>query len=93
MTLNYWHQQLSAYLPNLSIKYPKKAPNITFIVSIGIKIVGSFHPIINARGANRINDIITPFSAPLIFKFVLEMKKPATIQNIIAEKLASQVRF
>ena len=64
-----------------------------FIVIIGIKIAGSCHPIINARGTSRINDINTPFAGPLIFKFVLDMKNPATIQNVRAEKFASHVSF
>lgn len=64
-----------------------------FMIIIGIKIVGSCHPIINARGVRRIIDIINPFTAPLAFNFVVDMKKPAAIQNVKADKFASLILF
>jgi len=66
----------SVVTPNLSIKYLSKAPKIIFIIVIGIKVVGSCHPMMNARGMSRINDIVTPLTEPFRFNSVLDMKKP-----------------
>lgn len=77
----------------LLIEYPSNPPSIIVIIAIGIKDVGSFHPIINEDGKRTKNEIKIPFKIGFIFNSIETIKKPITIHIVNAEILASHVRF
>ena len=62
-------------------------------MAIGIKVNGSLQPINIAEGNKTKNANSIPFIIGLIFKSIVDMKKPTTIHMVNADKFASHVRF
>lgn len=60
-------------------------------MKIGIKLLGWCQPIITAEGISSKKEINVPFNTPLIFRFDVEIIKPAITHNEKADKFASQV--
>jgi len=62
-------------------------------MKIGIKLVGWCQPIITAEGISSSEEINIPFNTPLIFRFDVDIIKPAITHIENADKFASQVSF
>ena len=75
------------------MKYPKPVPKIIVDIVMGIMAEESFHHTIKDTGINVIMAIINPFKGPFKFRFVVDIKKPTTIQCENAERFESHSIF